>query len=193
MCVMQSYGPSMSVQSTFSRSSWPSTSARARQGDTVGIPTSDSWCAMPELLVYVQALDGVACAFERDECVWMRWEGSQQCVCTSSIGANRWTDKRVPMVFRDELWFGNYVKLRAQLLLYKQPYIQSEPNTRICATSATNATNCHTCQLDKSYVLVHCPIHCIHSPPSEVPSGWVHQSQGFQNGNPLSHTPISVQ
>ena len=38
-----------------------------------------------------------------------------------------------------------------------RPYIQSEPNTRIRATSATNATNCRTCQLDKSYVLVHCP------------------------------------
>src|SRR6266850_3560265 len=68
-----------------------------------------------------------------------------------------------------------------------------KPNTRIRATSATNATNCHTCQLDKLYVLVHCPIHCIASPPSEVPSGQVHQSQGFQNGNPLSHTPISIQ
>src|SRR6266850_3275204 len=68
-----------------------------------------------------------------------------------------------------------------------------KPNTRICATSATNAANCRTCQLDKSSVLVHCPIHCIASPPSEVPSGWVHQSQGFQNGNPLSHTPISIQ
>src|SRR6267142_14461 len=73
-------------------------------------------------------------------------------------------------------------------LIYK-----GKPNTRIHATSATNAANCCTCQLDKSYVLVHCPVHCIASPPSEVPSGRVHQSQGFQNGNPLSHTPISVQ
>src|SRR6266850_3759032 len=44
-----------------------------------------------------------------------------------------------------------------------------------------------------NYVLVHCPVHCIASPPSEVLSGRVHQSQGFQNGNLLSHTPISVQ
>src|SRR6267142_2296843 len=66
------------------------------------------------------------------------------------------------------------------------PYIQSKPNTRIRATSATDAANCRTCQLDKSYVLVHCPVHCIASPPSEVPSGRVHQSQGSQNGHPLS-------
>src|SRR6267142_2074451 len=44
-------------------------------------------------------------------------------------------------------------------------------------------------ELDKSYVLVHCPVHCIASPPSEVPSGQVHQSHGFQNGNPLSTLP----
>src|SRR6266850_1281330 len=62
-------------------------------------------------------------------------------------------------------------------------------NTRIRATSATDAANCRTCQLDKSYVLVHCPVYCIASPPSEVPSGWVHQSQGFQNRNPLSTLP----
>src|SRR6266850_3881919 len=96
------------------------------------------------------------------------------------------SNERVPMgMFRDKLQFGNYVELRARLLLYRQPYIQSEPNTRICASSATNATNYRTCQLDKSYVLVHCPVHCIPSPPSEVPSGQDHQSQGFQSGNPL--------
>src|SRR6266850_1313198 len=103
---------------------------------------------------------------------------------------DNWVPMGVQMI---KLRFGNQVELRAQLLLYRWPYIQSETNTRIRATSATNAANYHTCQLDKSYVLVHCPIHCIHSPPSEVPSGQVHQSQGFQNGNPLSHTPISVQ
>src|SRR6267142_1527080 len=69
-------------------------------------------------------------------------------------------------------------------LIYSQ-----KPDTRICATSATDATNCCTCQLGKSYVLVHCPVHCIASPPSEVPSGQVHQSQGFQNGNPLPTLP----
>src|SRR6266850_5169370 len=100
------------------------------------------------------------------------------------------SNERVPMgMFRDKLQFGNYVELRARLLLYKQPYIQSETNTRICATSATNATSYHTCLLDKSYVLVHCPIHCIHSPPSEVLSGQVHQSQGFWIRNPLSTLP----
>src|SRR5882672_10505091 len=71
--------------------------------------------------------------------------------------------------------------------------IYRKTNTRIRATSATDAANCRTCQLDKSYVLVHCPVYCIASPPSEVPSGRVHQSQGFQNRNPLSHTPISIQ
>src|SRR6266850_1204777 len=38
-----------------------------------------------------------------------------------------------------------------------RPYIQSNPNTRICTTSATNAANCRTCLLDKSSVLVHSP------------------------------------
>src|SRR6266850_6097907 len=64
-----------------------------------------------------------------------------------------------------------------------------KPNTRIRATSATNAANCRTCQLDKSYVSVHCPIHCIASPLSEVPSGRVHQSQGFQKWEPAFTLP----
>src|SRR6267142_1279144 len=90
---------------------------------------------------------------------------------------------------QDKLRFGNSVELRARLLLYRRPYIQRKTNTRIRATSATNAANCRTCQLDKSLVLVHCPVHCIASPPSEVPSGRVHQSQGSQNGHPLSTLP----
>src|SRR6266850_3747650 len=45
-------------------------------------------------------------------------------------------------------------------LIYSQ-----KPNTRIHAISATNAANCRTCQLGKSYVLVHCPVHSIASPP----------------------------
>jgi len=30
-------------------------------------------------LLYIQAIDGDARAFKQDECVWKRWEGSQQC------------------------------------------------------------------------------------------------------------------
>jgi len=95
-CVTWSYGPSTSSECLMG-SSGPCTHSRERRRSVEDTPTSFSWCAMPELLVYIQALDGVARAFKWDECGCTRWEGSQQCTRTSSIGANCPADKRVPM------------------------------------------------------------------------------------------------
>src|SRR6266850_6448602 len=100
---------------------------------------------------------------------------------------DNWVPMGVQMI---KLRFGNQVELRAQLLLHRRPYIQSETNTRIRATSATNAVNCRTCQLDKSYVSVHCPVHCIASPPSEVPSGRAIRVKGFKTGTRFPHSHI---
>jgi len=89
-----------------SRSNRPCTRMEGRKWSVGSHYAFSPLCVLPKLLDNVQALNRVAHAFKWDECVWTRWEGSQQCArMKDEVWGECSTFPTDPE--NDKLWFGN--------------------------------------------------------------------------------------